>query len=148
VIGGSEFTANTLQTQLNKLTETKKIIIMRTYKLNGGYSFEYALNKKTDVEVIVTDYNQVTITHYQDNDEFDVIPSAEEKEKWLQKVEDMRTRYSKISQYLNRIDELNNEIIELKKDMISILDAEEDSDLIAAIENGKGTGEIQNILER
>ena len=119
---------------------------MRTYKLNGGYSFEYALNKKTDVEVIVTDYNQVTITHYQDNDEFDVIPSAEEKEKWLQKVEDMRTRYSKISQYLNRIDELNNEIIELKKDMISILDADEDNCIISAIENGKTTTEIEKLL--
>lgn len=122
---------------------------MRTYKLKGGgYSFEYPLNKKTDVQVIVTDYGQVTITHYEDNDEFNVIPSPEEKEKWLQKVDDLQAKHLKILQYLNKIDELKDKIDKLKKDMISILDAEEDNCIIAAIENGKNTGEIQNILDR
>ena len=119
---------------------------MRIYKLNGAYSFEYALNGKTDVEVIVTDLGQVTITHYEDDDEHEITPSAEEKEKWLNKVEDMRTKHSKIIEYLNKIDELNDEIIELKKDMISILDPEEDNCIISAIENGKTTAEIENIL--
>lgn len=121
---------------------------MRIYKLNGGYSFEYPLNSKTDVVVIVTDLNQVTITHYEDDDMYEITPSAEEKEKWLNKVEDMRTKHSKIVEYLNKIDELNDKIVELKKDMISILDPEEDNCIISAIENDKTTGEIENILER
>ena len=73
--------------------------------------------------------------------------NPEEKEKWLNKVEDMRTRYSKILEHLNTIDELNNQIIELKKDMISILDPEEDNCIISAIENGKTTEEIEKLLQ-
>ena len=98
--------------------------------------------------MIVTDYGRVTITHYEDNDEYEIAPSAEEKEKWLHKVEEIKIKRLKTIEYLNKIDELNDEIIELKKDMISILDPEEDNCIISAIENGKTTGEIENILNR
>ena len=98
--------------------------------------------------MIVTDYGQVTITHYEDNDEFDVIPSAEEKEKWLNKVEDIKIKRLKISSYLDKLDELSDKINSVKEEMLSILDAEEDNCIISAIENGKTTGEIQSILDR
>lgn len=121
---------------------------MRTHKLNGAYSFEYALNKNIDVQVIVTDYNEVTITHYIDNDQFDIIPSAKEKEKWLQKVEDIKVKRLKVYSYLDELDELLDKINLAKEEILSILDPEEDNDIIAAIENGNTIEEIENILDR
>ena len=115
-------------------------------KLNGAYCFEYTPNSKTDVQVIVTNYGSVTMLKFEDDNDYEVELSSEEKEEWLNKVEDMRKRHSKVLEHLNKIDELKDRIDELKEEVISFVDLEDEYDIYASIENGNTTEEISKIL--
>lgn len=121
---------------------------MRIDRHKEGYSFEYPLNNQTDVRVTVSNSDQVTIRHYQDGKQINVVPSPEEKERWLKKVEGIKLKRLKIYSYINKIDELMYKIDLLKEEMLSILDPDEDSDIVVAIKNRKSTEEIQNMLDR